>query len=1021
MSRKKEIRLLCAEADREALKPIVEQLNAKGFTVSDAKDAKKDDIVLTALSVAFYADAEKTESLFGLIGKGAENVLPLQLDGTQIPDTVKNALYARNIIPAAGRDAAQIAERIAGAVPSAPSVLPKILIAGAAVLAVVAGIVIWRVTQNKKIPPAEPPAVVQEEKEDIYIPKGWTEEELKKVADVIIVGDQVELYLPADLEKNNGLYPEFDYFAYRDYYDNEGHWFSREDGHEYAMTRYEDLRFLELLPNLRFLTLAKIETGLLPDLKKIPRLEKLCLMDCEVPDLDWVGGSGITSIDFLNTTGSVRDFSPLTSCVILTNVHLDLNNMRAGDLSGFAPPAMSWLWINGGMDLESAPDLSGLKACTKLRECQLEFVPVEDLDFLSNATSMDILRLFDLDRLQDISAVRGMKRLRELQIQEANRVRDFSPVAECKTLQIFRVSCDRGQSPLRDASFLGDLPNLNEISIGGVELRDLDFLTTLSSHRNSLNEFSFWGEIGNLEGLSAIKRYNRLNLDPDNSPDFKMVMSYLDGAEIGELALRRFSNVDLSLVPMPSSKLELDRCGVTDLSSMPENFRPTLLNLNKCQNLQSLNGLQNQPRIQNIEICDCPRLTDWSALEGKDLNRLSVAGGYTLPAGIPFHATIYRIESVADVTDLSFLDALDADRNWCFELVGLDVNNLQPLSRFHGGYIAVPPELAEQAEDLVKSGNFGDYRIEYPERGWEQDDSELTLMSLDELDTLPPALLRHVSSVDLAGDRIIDRDRFDVWQHFKNNKTVAVLYDKQNDKESDIPEGSFSDLTPFYQMTGLRRLNVAAQPVTGLDGIQALSELEGIEFKCCNKLTDISPLFAVQNLRWIRLEGCSRVTSIQGIQNLPRLTELNINRTVVSDISPLASCDFSEAEEVGGFRFEMDDNPVKDFTALGSVSHFAELVLNNMDCGLWMPCLKGVRIDEFGACNCRFTAESLAAFMSDHPEVRRLDIPWNDKLADLTPLLGLENLETVRVSDNMKKAIASLDGMDYGFELQIQN
>ena len=106
MSRKKEIRLLCAEADREALKPIVEQLNAKGFTVSDAKDAKKDDIVLTALSVAFYADAEKTESLFGLIGKGAENVLPLQLDGTQIPDTVKNALYARNIIPAAGRDAA---------------------------------------------------------------------------------------------------------------------------------------------------------------------------------------------------------------------------------------------------------------------------------------------------------------------------------------------------------------------------------------------------------------------------------------------------------------------------------------------------------------------------------------------------------------------------------------------------------------------------------------------------------------------------------------------------------------------------------------------------------------------------------------------------------------------------------------------------------------------------------------------------------------------------------------------------
>ncbi|MCR5072690.1 MAG: hypothetical protein K6A39_02515, partial [Clostridiales bacterium] len=168
-------------------------------------------------------------------------------------------------------------------------------------------------------------------------------------------------------------------------------------------------------------------------------------------------------------------------------------------------------------------------------------------------------------------------------------------------------------------------------------------------------------------------------------------------------------------------------------------------------------------------------------------------------------------------------------------------------------------------------------------------------------------------------------------------------------------------------------------------------------------------------------EGCPQVTSIQGIQNLPRLTELNINRTGVSDISPLASCDFSEAEEEGGFHLIMDDNPVKDFTALGSVPHFAQLILNNMDCDLWMPCLRDVRIDEFESCGCGFTAESLSRFVSEHPELRRLDIPWNDKLTDLTPLLTLENLETVWVSDNMKQAIASLDGVDYGFELQIED
>ena len=102
----KRIHLLLSEQDRAALQPILDALQEKGLRVTESQSAKKGDIVLAVLSENFYADGGKSDALLELVASGAENVLPLQLDGAPIPDTLKNALYARNIIPATGRDAA---------------------------------------------------------------------------------------------------------------------------------------------------------------------------------------------------------------------------------------------------------------------------------------------------------------------------------------------------------------------------------------------------------------------------------------------------------------------------------------------------------------------------------------------------------------------------------------------------------------------------------------------------------------------------------------------------------------------------------------------------------------------------------------------------------------------------------------------------------------------------------------------------------------------------------------------------
>ena len=52
---KKVIHLLCSDADRAALQPVLDALQAKGLRVS-GEVPEKNDLVLAVLSEAFYAD-----------------------------------------------------------------------------------------------------------------------------------------------------------------------------------------------------------------------------------------------------------------------------------------------------------------------------------------------------------------------------------------------------------------------------------------------------------------------------------------------------------------------------------------------------------------------------------------------------------------------------------------------------------------------------------------------------------------------------------------------------------------------------------------------------------------------------------------------------------------------------------------------------------------------------------------------------------------------------------------------------
>ena len=428
--------------------------------------------------------------------------------------------------------------------------------------------------------------------------------------------------------------------------------------------------------------------------------------------------------------------------------------------------------------------------------------------------------------------------------------------------------------------------------------------------------------------------------------------------------LGRAADLDLGAIPADVMHLTLLECGFgRDLRALAGKTL-TVLELENIPRLTSLDGLQElgafgQNGTGSLSVSNCPRLSDWSALEGMSLNELRLAGVYSLPdfGSFVFHSL--RLDSLDWMEDLRCLDALDADYPGytSFSLPGMgQIRDLSPIARvISHGSLEVPPQLEEQAQELQQQGKISYYSVVYPQGGWELDRSELSLLSLDELNTLPNALLKRVTTLAVAGDTVYDPELFEVEYRWVDDGNFRCLVDRASGEETRIRGGAVEDLHMFSALTGLRRLFLCDQPLSSLDGIQALEALEELNLKYCPKLSDVSPVFAMQNLKNLDMRG-TPVQSIQGVQNLFRLQWLERNS----------------------------------------------------------------RIEQLWTGHAGLNDELLERLVREHPELRRLNLAWNEDLTDLTPVLALQELEYLELSEDMYAALDSLPGGDLPFELSIQ-
>ena len=253
-----------------------------------------------------------------------------------------------------------------------------------------------------------------------------------------------------------------------------------------------------------------------------------------------------------------------------------------------------------------------------------------------------------------------------------------------------------------------------------------------------------------------------------------------------------------------------------------------------------------------------------------------------------------------------------------------------------------------------------------------------------------------------------------------NGKPVPYWYDPDTDARTKIEPGSITDLSILADLTGLRELELICEPLESLDGIQNLGSLESLQLEFCPNLTDGSAAFALQDLWGLHFNRCP-IESIQGVQNLPRLKFLNIAGSQVTDLSPLQECDFTDAYNDRGFHIWLSDIPAEDFSPLSSFQRLESLDLNDRDSALWVPALENTEVYGFWGADVFHDNESFAAFVAAHPELEQLNIPWNEAVTDLSPVLSLDHLQHLRVSENMQAALEPVMAANPGFEIEIQN
>lgn len=134
---------------------------------------------------------------------------------------------------------------------------------------------------------------------------------------------------------------------------------------------------------------------------------------------------------------------------------------------------------------------------------------------------------------------------------------------------------------------------------------------------------------------------------------------------------------------------------------------------------------------------------------------------------------------------------------------------------------------------------------------------------------------------------------------------------------------SFKDAHHFSGLRKLSELNVGWTGIRNLDGLRDVGDVSTLDLTSCKRLTSLKGIDAMPRLTDLRLEKCSRLTSVDGLGTHPDLDTLYVQEcSELRDLRGLAP--------LAGLRFLQLDN-CEQLASLAGLESLTSLVHLNLD------------------------------------------------------------------------------------------
>ena len=906
---------LYAAADQSGVMPVLQQLDAKGLNLYYRPDrsvkkgvVRRACVVIVFLSAQSLQDSRFEDTL--LYAKAMDVPLVcVNLDRSPLHDSIKRLLFVSNIIygdrypnPEALVERIMTAESLENptltkAQKRAARRMALLIFAGVLIIVSVAGLLIWQ-----RIDAADKAQVqtVQEEEpvKDVagLLNSGLTEADLQEIHTLFIVGDTLVNASKLDFYRNRG-----DDVSQMDI-DGKTVW--SIDGREVPRGTAPDISLIGHMTNLKNLILINQSITDISPLASLENLKYIEMIDCPVDSLEPLADMQNLQEIWLEQT-NVTSLTPLQNCRQMRSFYGDL--AYCDSLDGLGLPEIYSITVTNASRITN---LDPLSACGELQELTLSnMAQLEDISGLAGCSSLKELLIYDAPRLQGNSALAALTTLEQVEIYRSG-ITDLSWLKQSRGLRILSVEA----APVSDFSWTSGMEHLTFVGVHSSRLRDFNFLKELGV---GTMELQFSGDIGDYSGLAAIPHYSCMHLNPRDG-NLDLVLPYLQDASFTELELVDCNGIDFSALPQQVKKLRIAEGNLSNLNGLSALSNTSAIELESLGRLSSLDGLADCEPLTRVVIRGCIRLTDYEELYQKPYDGIELINLPVAPDLSRLQISEYgrlKLDSLPGITDISPLETnqLNIDQ---LELLNLDgVVDLSALKHMKVMNLVVGPQLEDQARQLRDDGYIDLYNIAYPSNElWAENIQNIPLLSLDELNTLPDALLSRVTELSVIGGCVIDSDAQNWAGEWDNAGQHFLIVDRKSGEMTPAGPGVIDQIGSLQKLTSLQTLRLFDQPLTSLQGIQALGNLTMLEIRNC-PVTDAAAAFTLTQLEWLILSS-AQITSIQGVQNLTNLTGIDLSNSKVEDISALKECNFDSATEKGGFYLQLGYVSCKDFSAL---------------------------------------------------------------------------------------------------------